>query len=341
MANYRTPELARQYGGGAEVVEVTLTNGRVAYTTDPTNRYVASVGGVATEEEEKEEEARSGSSGPNVSSLLRQFGLDELIPMVDTWVRQGMSWAEIEGQLLDASTPAGKVVDRLYPEIRLRREKNLTPVSIADIQGYRTNARELMRASGVPEGFFDDDADFTNFIVNDVGLIELRDRVQEFEMYGEQLSSANAGELEAFERMYGVRPTAFEVAALALNPDKALPAIQRQFRSVGLDVQAGRAGFGDLSRTEAERLADVGVSADQANQGFSTLAASRELFDPLPGLAEDAIGRQEQLGAAFEGNANARRRIERRAQGRVARFQGGGGFASGREGFEGVGSADR
>lgn len=339
MANYRTPELAEQYGGGGEVVEVTLSNGRTAYTTAPTNRFVSSTGAPVESDRERERRAREGSAGANVSSLLRQYGLDELIPMVDTWVRQGMSWPEIEGQLMDIATPAGKVVDRLYPEIRLRRDAGRAPVSIADIQSYRTRAREMLGAMGVPEGFFDDTSDFTDFIVNDISLTELRDRAGEYEVYGQQLSQGNAAELEAFERMYGVKPTAFEVAALALDPAKALPAIQRKFRSVGLDVQAGRAGFGDLSRTEAERLVDVGVTDEQANQGFGTLAASQELFDPLPGLAEAAIGRQEQLGAAFEGDAAARRRIERRARGRAARFQGGGGFASGREGFEGVGSA--
>lgn len=283
----------------------------------------------------------NASGAASIKNILVQYGLDELVPLVDGWVRQGLSWAEIEVQLRDPSTAAGKVFDRLIPEVRLRREAGLTPMSVAQIIGYRQNAREVLRAAGLPEGFYDSPEDMRDLIVNDVSLQELQNRVREFEDFGAQIAAGAGGELDLFERAYGVKPTAAQLAALVLDPDKALPGLKRQFAAVRLDVSAGRAGFGDLSQGEAERLADVGVDPGQAVAGFGVLADSKELFGALPGQegSEDTIGRSDQLGAVFAGDARSRGRIEAQARRRKAQFEGGGGFASDNSGFAGIGTA--
>lgn len=289
--------------------------------------------------EEADEFNAAGAA--TIKSLLSSYGLDELVPQVDGWVRQGLSWAEIEVQLRDPSTASGKVVDRLYPEIQLRRKANLQPMSIGDIQDYRTNAMQLMRAAGMPPGFYDSPEDIQALIVGDTSPIELRDRIGEYEAFGAQIAAGAGAELDLFKRAYGIEPTAMQLAALVLNPDKALPSLRRQFSAVKIDVGAGRAGFGDLSQTEAERLADVGVTQEQANQGFSQLVQSRELFSALPGqgAAEDDITRTEQFGAAFENNAQAQRKIMNRAERRKAAFGGGGAFSEDKAGFSGIGTA--
>lgn len=276
-----------------------------------------------------------------IKSLLSSYGLGELVPQVDGWVRQGLSWAEIEVQLRDPSTAAGKVVDRLYPEIQLRTKAGKQPMSIQEIQGFRTDALKLMRAAGVPQGFYDTPSDMQKFIVGDVSLTELRDRINEFEQFGAQIAAGAGGELDLFQRHYGVQPTAIELAALVLDPDKALPGLKRQFGAVRLDVSAGRAGYGDLSGSEAERLADVGISQQQAVSGFGQLASSTQLFDALPGqgASEDTISRQDQLAAAFEGSSGAQQRIERQAAKRKAAFASGGSFSQDQSGFSGIGKA--
>lgn len=279
-----------------------------------------------------------GQAAATIRSLLSSFGLDELAPQVDGWVRQGLSWAEIEVQLRDPSTAAGKVVDRLYPEIQLRAKAGKQPMAIKQIQDYRTDAVRLMRAAGVPEGFYDSPEDMRKFIVDDVSLPELRDRIGEYEAFGEQVKAGAGGELDLFKRAYGVEPTAVELAALVLDPDRALPGLRRQFSAVKMDVAAGRAGFGDLSGSEAERLVDVGVDDRQAVAGFNQLQQSQQLFTALD-RGEDTIGREDQLAAAFEGNAGAQQRIQNRAERRKAMFGGGGAFAQDQSGFGGLGKA--
>src|SRR5688572_3492810 len=103
-----------------------------------------------------------------------------------------------------------------------------------------------------------------------------------------------------------------------------------------------RSGYGQLSVTEAEKLVLAGVNPDTAAQGFGRLVQSSELIGALAGMesSEDQITREEQLGAAFTGDAIAQRRIQRRAEMRVAAIQRGGDFVATREGFVGLGSAN-
>lgn len=291
--------------------------------------------------DDEDDERAQAQSGATIRNLLNQYGLDELVPQVDRWVRDGLTWAEIEVQLRDPSTKAGKVVDRIFPEIRLTREAGRPPVSIDQIQTFRRDVPAMMRQAGMPEGLYDTHEDLQNLIVNGVAPTEVAARIREWEDFGTQIAAGAGGELDLFERAYGVKPTAIQLAALVLNPEKALPALRREFSAVRLDVAAGRAGFGDLSRTEAERLADVGVDPQRAAEGFGVLSDSKELFDALPGFeqSEDQIGRDEQLAGVFENNANARQKITNRAERRKAQFGSGGAFSSDRDGFSGVGRA--
>lgn len=282
----------------------------------------------------------AGSGGP-FGSLLRQYGLEELVPMVDAWIRQGLTWAEIESQLLDTSTSAGKVVDRLYPEIRERRDAGLSPVSIQQIQSYRSTLNQLVSARGLAEAFPDIKETARRWIVGDKGLDEMAERLDLLEgNVARQIAGDPSvqAELEAWERYYGVKPSLGNLVAMVINPKEAAPALARRFSSVRFDVEAGRAGFGDLDRGEAERLSDLGVDAARSGEQFGALVRSRELFEALD-RGEEAIDRGAQLDAAFSNKEAAKRRIEDKARRRVAQSQGGGRLATSRRGFGGLATA--
>lgn len=283
------------------------------------------------------------SGAASIKNILRQYGLDELVPSVDGWVRQGLSWPEIEVMLRDPSTPAGKVFDRYYPEVRIRAEKGLKPMSVAEIQAYRQTVAQVGKSLGLPEDFYSKDY-ASKLIEGDVSPSEFQDRANEYATLGLQELAADPvkqQELEAFERYYAVQLKPGEIAGMIFNTDLALPTLKKRINAVQLDAAAGRVGFGDLTRSEAERLAELGVSQQQAVQGFGSLTDTGEVFAPLPGeeATQTAIGRQEQLGAAFEGDSRARKRIETRQRQRASVFAGGGGFAADKAGFGGIGVA--
>lgn len=277
----------------------------------------------------------------SILNLLRMYGLDDLDRFVDRWVRDGLSEAEIEAQLYDPKSSAGKVVDSIYPELRKRAEKGLRFMSISQIQEHIQAVQQIGRQLGIPENYYSRAAITKQLGEDDVSAVEFKDRAEEYASLGlEELDRdpQKRQELEAFQRYYKVKLKPGEIAGMVFDTDLTLPTLRKRINAVRLDVAAGRASFGDLSLAEAERLSDVGVDANEAIQGFGQLAEGQELFGALD-AGEDTISREEQLGAVFEGNAQAQRRIQQRARRRVSQFEGGGSFAGDREGFSGVGSA--
>jgi hypothetical protein len=208
----------------------------------------------------------SASTAASVDNLLHQYGLEELVPQIDGWVRQGLTWPEIEAMLRDPSTPAGQVFDRAYPEIRMRTEKHLAPMSVEQIQSYRTQAKQALRGAGLPEGFYDDNSDFTAFITGDVSVNELQARIQEGYLAASQAPAEVKAELKDY---YGVDEGG--IAAYFLDPTRALPVIQRQIAAAKIGGAAARVGISN-GLVSSERLASLGVDENQASQIFGQVA---------------------------------------------------------------------
>lgn len=274
-----------------------------------------------------------------IQGILQQYGLGELADWSRQAVIDGLTGDQLNLMLYDPTSVPGKVVDRIFPELQMQRKNPLlsgTAMSIAAAQEYRKNAIELMRAANIPAGFYDQPEDLARWSGNGVSLVELKDRVDE----ASALANSEPPEtLDALNRLYGIDVGG--VTARYLDETKALPLLHKQATAAITAGIAARSGYAPLNQTEAERLANLGVTRDQAQQGFTDLAAEAELFGRLPGEREKAIGRGEQLAAQFGGDANARRRIAQRAAARAARFAGGGGYSTSREGVSGIGSVAR
>lgn len=267
-----------------------------------------------------------------LNELLSQYGLGELSGWAYEQVIAGNSPAMVRQLLWEQ--PAFK---KRFKVIFDRRAAGLPAISVDEVLDYERKARQLFQAAGLPPGFYDSPDDFYQFLVNDVSLSELNSRVEVARDFVYRTDPTTRAEMQ---RLYGL--TEGQEIAYVLDRNRALPLIQSQFLAAQNAGVARRSGYGQLTLTEAERLAALGIDPNRAEQGFGALVASRQLFGALPGMenAEDAISRDEQLGAAFSGDANARERLERRAEGRVASFKGGGGFVADREGFAGLGTAN-
>lgn len=216
-----------------------------------------------------------------------------------------------------------------FPEIEARQKAGLSALSPGDIISYRANVRQMMRAAGLPEGFYDSKEDFTKFIVGDVSAKELGDRIN----LAAQAAYQAPQEFRDSLAEWGVNLG--DMTSFWLNPDVAQPLLERKFAAAQLAGAAKRSGFGSLAEGEATNLAQIGITEDQAQSGFGKLADSRELFTPLD-VGEDAIGRQEQIDAVFGGNSTNVRRIEQRRRRRQATYEAGGQYAAGNRGITGL-----
>lgn len=267
--------------------------------------------------------AVSQSAKALVDGFLAQYGLQGLAAWA--WNRyKGLGGGADALQIIQF-----EMVDRPEFQARFPAYKELAAkgraMSPAEMLAYERAATQILRANGIPEGFYDSPDDFAGFLRNEVSVAELQQRVT----LAAQAASGPSETKDALRDLYGV--TEGVLTAFYLDPDRALPVIQRQFQAASLSGAAARTGFGALTAGEAERLVSVGV--EDAERTFGQLAADQpEVLGRLAGEREtDLIGRESAL-AAVEGNRFAQERIARKRRQRTAAFEGGSGFALGREG---------
>jgi hypothetical protein len=270
----------------------------------------------------------------SIREIFRRHDLD--LESLHEWAWQkiveGASPAQIELELYERQ----EFRDRFAAIFEFRKRfPKLTPPSPVQVLEYETTAAQLYRAAGLPVGFYDQPQDFVNLIGGGTGMAELAERVNEAIV---KMQAAPAEARAFLEESYGIGIG--QLAAAYLDPGRALPLIRKEVQAAFIGGAGTRTGFG-VSRTEAERLGDLGITEQQAEAGFGTLVGARELFRALPGMeaAEREITREEQLAGTFEGSEFARERIRRRARERQARFQGGGGFTTSARGVVGLGTA--
>jgi len=181
--------------------------------------------------------------------------------------------------------------------------------------------RDIMRSNGLPAGFYDQTDDFQALLEGDVSAFELQERVQSGYR---AVADADPEVKRQMQQLYNV--TEGELVAYFLDPQRTAPLLTRQARAAQIAArgreQAGIQLTGDL----AEDLARRGITQQEAERGFGEIGALGELRQQFAG--EEAISEQELVAQQFGVDINARERLRRRQQQRVAAFQGGGEFSS-------------
>lgn len=218
---------------------------------------------------------------------------------------------------------------------------NGRPISEAQYLGLERQYAQNRREFGLRPGFYDDPSDFAAVIANEVSPDEDRRRLQAWQTWDRETRDPVAEQqFRAQASALGIDLTDGDFLMFALDPDRAVTTLERALSAGTIATEAVRAGYGPLTGLEGQRLADLGINQDVARQGFDALAGSRELFAPLPGETGAGFGREEQIGAAFGTDAAARRRLDAQRRRRIAEFDTGGGYSTGRGGLTGLAPAE-
>jgi hypothetical protein len=259
-----------------------------------------------------------------IDGFLNQYGLGTL----STWAwgkwQQGEPIEQIMLELRD--TPEYQT---RFPAMKQLGQKGQAIDEGSYIRLEKTYS-ELARQFGLPTGFYDQPDDFARLIVNDVSPAEYQQRLQDYQTVAFDVDPTTREELQS---LYGI--DSGHLAAYFIDPDKAMPIIQRTFGAAQAAAQARTSGFGQLNQGQAELIS--GSTPAELQQGFGTLVQQREVFEQLPGEAASGVNVDTQLGAAFRGDAAAQEEIARRARSRRATFQSGGGVSQTQRGFAGAG----
>ena len=261
--------------------------------------------------------------------LLREefdrYGLGDLVGDVEKLVISGVSPAEFAIEL--RKTP---VYEKRFSANKARISKGLQALSEAEYISLEDQYQDVMRRYGLPKSYYEPgqygiQSGFQKLIENDVSSIELEDRVQTAQ---NRVLFANP-EVAIALRTFYPNITNGDVLAYALDPENALAQIKRRITAAEIGASAVQLGL-TTSETDAEYLARYGVTKEQAQAGYRTIAetlprggflgeiyaeqglgpytqqtAEREVFN-VPGAAEAAAKRRrlaEMETAQFSGQA--------------------------------------
>lgn len=263
-------------------------------------------------------------------ALFRSYGLESLAASLLDYAKNGVGQDEAYLRLQETDAWKQRFIGN---ETRLKR--GLSVLSPAEYLAKEASLRAQFREYGLPAGFYDEPSDYARAIGADLGAQELGQRLAARKAIVEDGKST--GVLKWAQDTYGLGDG--DLLAFFTDPDRAAPLLERMARAAQVGSAGGRTGYGTVDRSTAERLADLGVSGQQAQEGFAQAAElSRGLDDQVSG--DPRVSRDEAARALLEGDIAARRKIDQAQSARRARFDGGGGFAEGRDGFRGLGSAN-
>jgi hypothetical protein len=276
------------------------------------------------------DEARAKAQGERQSAydlLLQQFnlyGLGSLVTPLKDLIISGASPSEFTIRLRE--TDAYK---KRFAANAARIAKGLTAISEAEYIGLEDQYQNIMRNYGLPASYYTRgdmgrQEGFEKFIGNDVSAAELEDRVMTAQ---NRVMNANPEVIASLRQFYPDISNG-DILAYTLDPDKGLSEIKRKVTAAEIGGGAMQAGLG-ITGARAEELGAAGITKQQAQQGFQTVAevaprggqlaaiygespytqqtAEQEVFG-LAGSTEAAKQRKKLVGlerAAFSGQTGA------------------------------------
>jgi len=254
-----------------------------------------------------------------ISQDLERYGLGSLAKFVTDLV--------FKENVLDENIIRGRMRETEQYKTRFagneaRRRAGFNVLSENEYLYLENAYRQQLRSAGMPKGFYDSPEDFTAMIGGDVSIAELATRVNQGY---EAVKNADPQVVKEMKRLYGVNDS--QLAAYFLDPVKSAPMLVEQAKSAQIAAEATKQAGLKITSKQGEQLAQAGINAEQARQGFATIGQAQELFNPLAGEQGVGMTKQEQIGAVFSTDAGAAQRLRKKQAERTAVFQGGGGFA--------------
>jgi hypothetical protein len=268
----------------------------------------------------------------NAQALLRNFldsiGLGSLYDRAQAWIAGGFNADYVLFQL--RQTPE---YQQRFPGMALRAAAGRGVVSEGEYLALERSYRQAAAAAGMPAGLFDAPDDVAKLIGNDVSPSEFQARITDGYL---RVNQAPPEIRQAFGRIFGTQGDQ-ALAAVFVDPDRTLPALEKMVREAEVSGTAVRFGL-PISDVSALKLADYGVDRSAAEQGFAKLQGVAPLFEETASEATDLSATDQGVAAAFLNDPAAALAIQRRQQGRQAAFEGGGGALT-TQGGTGLGSA--
>ena len=271
----------------------------------------------------EQERLRTKNAIAALSGIMSTYGLSSLMDKIKGWVTDGYEADAIMGLIRDTSEYKAR-----FPAMEALAKKNRA-ISEAEYISYEQTAAHYESLFGLPEGMLTSKDMVTKLLSNEVSARELEERA----------TKASAAQYELPTEFRTMMQDYYNVGsggltAYYLDPDVAMPLLERQFVSSQIGMEAAMRGLG-VGVDTAEMLYQQGVDREGAKKGFTQVASAQGF---QYGKGETAT-QNDLIGGAFGTSQGAADKVERIARTRTGIFAGGGGFAEGKSGVSGLGSA--
>ena len=246
--------------GADGVTTYTAPDGKIFTDLNAYNTYLADL--------KQQDKTKAGQSAYDLLfEQFNQYGMGALVEPLKQFIQQGLSSSEFTLRLRD--TDAYK---KRFAANAQRIAKGLSALNEAEYIGLEDQYQNIMREYGLPASYYargemGRQEGFEKFLANDVSAAELEDRVMTAQS---RVMNANPEVLASLKQFYpGIANG--DILAYTLDPEKALTDIKRKVTAAEIGGAAMQAGL-RTGMARAEELGAAGVTKQQAQQGFQTVA---------------------------------------------------------------------
>ncbi len=244
-----------------------------------------------------------------VSTLFKSYGLESLAGKVFNFVKNGYSADTI--QILLQDTPEYK---QRFAGNEVRKKNGLPVLSPGEYLSTEAAFRQVMESAGLPVGFYDQPSDFETWIGKNVSATEIQSRV-------DLATQATVLASPAYRRALNqIGISDKELTAYFLDPNKALPYLQKSAATAAIGAQAISQGLA-FDTKFAEQLATEGITADEAKTGYAQIAAEAGVLQNLAGIYGEEYNQRTAEEAILQGKGsaiNARQRLINQERGQFS-----------------------
>jgi NADPH-dependent ferric siderophore reductase len=241
-------------------------------------------------------------------SQFKLYGLESLVEPLKGLITSGASPAEFTIKLRESDA-----YKKRFAANAQRIAKGLTAISEAEYLGLEDQYQSIMRNYGLPPDYYARgdmgvQEGFNRFIANDVSAVELEDRISTAQS---RVLNANPEVLASLREFYpGI--TNGDILAYTLDPTKAITDIRRKVTAAEIGGAAMQAGL-RTGMARAEELGAAGITKQQAQQGFGTIAGGLQRGSQLASIyGEDpytqTTAEKEVFGLAGQTEAEKQRK---------------------------------
>jgi hypothetical protein len=236
-----------------------------------------------------------------------KYGLGTLVEPLKGLIQSNVSPSQFALEL--QNTDAYK---KRFAANQTRIEKGLRALSPAEYIGLEDQYQNVMRNYGLPDSYWKKgdlgiQEGFNKLLANDVSATELEDRVMTAQ---NRVVNAEPQVKEALKKFYP-DITDGDILAYSLDPQKALTDIKRKVTAAEIGGAALGQGLA-TSQLGAESLAKAGVTKQQAQQGYGTIAEILPTGQKLSQIYGESPYTQQQAESEIFNLANSAEAAKKR-----------------------------